>query len=27
VGLTLFRLSNNMDVLGSIYFPMDLLFL
>jgi hypothetical protein len=27
VGLTLFHLSNNMNVLGSIYFPMDALFL
>jgi hypothetical protein len=27
VGLTLFHLSNNMNVLGSISFPMDALFL
>jgi hypothetical protein len=26
-GLTLFHLSNNMNVLGSISFPMDALFL
>ena len=27
VGFTLFHLSNNMNVLGSICFPMDALFL